>query len=369
MAGRIPAAIVIGGGPAGLATSYELKRRGVEHFVLERGDVGESWSSRVYDSLTLHTGKHMSSLAGMGFGRSAPLFVPRRAFLDYLRAYRERFALPVETMREVQSVRREQGAWHIDTSTGPLRAPSLVVATGIMSNPYSAPLKNRDAFGGIVRHSSTYRTPHECRGRRVLVVGCGNSAGEIASELGAAGVDTTVSIRSGANVVPLQILGIPIQYFAYALLHLPRRMRAPVVASMRAVTEWVKGSPPFPRGAQSPLEAVPMIGFRLVDAVRAGRVKVRGGVASLTAAGAVLGDTAEQPFDEIILATGFRAAVGFAGVTTDASGFALRRDRVASSEHPDLYFVGHNYDSTGALFNIRRDARLAAAAIAAGPAR
>ena len=51
-------------------------------------------------------------------------------------------------------------------------------------------------------------------------------------------------------------------------------------------------------------------------------------------------------------------------MSTDRRGFALRRDRVTSSEHPGLYFVGHNYDATGALFNIRRDSRLAAEAIA-----
>ncbi len=88
---------MVGGGPAGLATSQQLRQQRIPHRVLERGDaVGYTWAN-LYDSLTLHTGKHMSSLPGMPFPPSAPLFVPRRAFLDYLRCYAERFDLPVDT--------------------------------------------------------------------------------------------------------------------------------------------------------------------------------------------------------------------------------------------------------------------------------
>jgi cation diffusion facilitator CzcD-associated flavoprotein CzcO len=78
-------AVIVGAGPAGLATSRELKQRGVVHVVLERGDsVAYSWANS-YDSLTLHTGKHMSALPGMRLPRSSPLFVPRREFVSYLR--------------------------------------------------------------------------------------------------------------------------------------------------------------------------------------------------------------------------------------------------------------------------------------------
>ena len=76
-------------------------------------------------------------------------------------------------------------------------------------------------------------------------------------------------------------------------------------------------------------------------------------------------DTAGR-FDDVILATGFSAALGALGalVQTDAKGFARRRDRVVSLDQRNLYFVGHNYDATGGLYNIRRDAGLAARLIA-----
>src|SRR5436305_6390032 len=90
-------AVVIGAGPAGLATSRELIRVGVNHIVIERGDsVGYVWAN-LYDSLTLHTGKIMAALTGMAFPRSAPLFVPRAQFVQYLRDYAARFELPVRT--------------------------------------------------------------------------------------------------------------------------------------------------------------------------------------------------------------------------------------------------------------------------------
>ncbi|HKH92228.1 MAG TPA: NAD(P)-binding domain-containing protein, partial [Gemmatimonadaceae bacterium] len=89
--------VVVGAGPAGLATSAELRRRNIEHMVLERGDtVGHSWAN-LYDSLTLHTGKHLSALPRMPFDRRVPLFPSRRDFVDYLHRYVEVLELPIET--------------------------------------------------------------------------------------------------------------------------------------------------------------------------------------------------------------------------------------------------------------------------------
>jgi hypothetical protein len=357
-------AVVIGAGPAGLATSRELLRRGVTHIVLERGEVADSWA-RLYDSLTLHTGRHMSHLPGMRFPRGTPLFIARDPFLDYLRQYQRKFALPVESGREVTAVEREGDLWRVTANGETLVAHAVVVASGIIANPRVPKLPGLDEFRGEVRHSITYRKPDELRGKRVLVVGAGNSAGEIASELGREGIDTTVAVRSGNNVVPLQILGIPIQYLAYAIRTLPRPARAVIVIAMRKLTELRKGPPVLPRPDVGPLDAIPLIGFRLVDAIRNGSVKLRGGVERLTSSGVRFADGSEESFDVVLLATGFRAALGFLGplVRADDKGFAMRRDRIVSVDQPHLYFVGHNYDATGGITNIRRDAPLAAQAI------
>jgi len=114
------------------------------------------------------------------------------------------------------------------------------------------------------------------------------------------------------------------------------------------------------------LDEIPVIGFHLVDAIAQGLIDVRVGVAELTADGARFTDGTTGRFDDIILATGFAAALGPLGglVQLDAKGFARRRDRVVSVDQPRLYFVGHNYDASGGLYNISRDARLAARLIA-----
>lgn len=134
--------VVIGAGPAGLATSRELTRRGIQHVVLERGDdVANSWAN-LYDSLTLHTGKHMSALPGMRLPRRAPLFVPRAAFVEYLRNYAERFALPVRTQWDVTDVERLTTVgdhWLVRVRTpdgnAELTCRDVVVGTGIVANP------------------------------------------------------------------------------------------------------------------------------------------------------------------------------------------------------------------------------------------
>src|SRR5207247_2523985 len=127
--------LVVGAGPAGLATSQQLQARAVPHRVLERGDsVGHTWAN-LYDSLTLHTGKHMSNLPDMPFPRSAPLFVPRREFWEYLRHYAQTFELPVDTGCQVEHIGRtddDGGGWTVHARGGEggrvLRASVVVVA-------------------------------------------------------------------------------------------------------------------------------------------------------------------------------------------------------------------------------------------------
>ena len=357
----------MGAGPAGLATSQQLSQNRVPHRVLERGDdVGYTWAN-LYDSLTLHTGKHMSGLPGMGLPRSAPLFVPRQEFLEYLRRYARGLDLPVDTGRDVERMTRSDGTWTVSTSRGVLAARVVVVATGIVANPKTPHFPGQDRFAGRIAHSVAYRRPDGYAGRRVLVVGVGNSGAEIASEIAHAGGKVTLAVRSGANVVPLTLAGLPLQYVAFGMRKLPRRVQEAAVALVQLLTQLRRGKPVLPRPAYSPLDEIPIIGFHLVDAITQGLIDVRGGVAELTADGARFTDGTAGRFDEIILATGFGAALAPLGslVQVDAKGFARRRDRVVSVDQPRLYFVGHNYDATGGLYNISRDARLAARLIAA----
>jgi cation diffusion facilitator CzcD-associated flavoprotein CzcO len=345
-----------------------LAQRGIRHVVLERGpDVAHSWTN-FYDSLTLHTGKHMSALPGLRFPRGTPLFPPRDAFVSYLQTYRRVFALPVRTGEDVRAVARDAaaGAWVLSATSGEIRARRIVVATGIAANPHVPMIRGRDRFAGRVVHSVEYRRPAPFAGRRVMVVGAGNSAGEIAAELAGAGASVTVAVRSGRHIVPRDVLGVPIQYLARATASLPRSAQRRLTAAVSRVGALRHGPPVLPAPSESACPDVPIIGFHLADAIRAGTVSMAPDVVELTAGGAKFADGTAAEFDDVLLATGFRAAIGaLAGlIRTDACGFAMRHGRVASADHPGLYFVGHNYDTRGAILNIAHDARLAARLIA-----
>ena len=221
------------------------------------------------------------------------------------------------------------------------------------------------ALAAIFSTASTYRRPDIFNGRRALVVGAGNSAGEISVELARAGAEVTLAVRTGALAVPREIAGIPTQYFGVALALLPKRVQRMATALTARVSAIARGPAVLPPAASAACANAPLIGFHLADALRAGTIRLKGGLAEFTTDGVRFSDDSEQPFDTVILATGYRAAVGVAGdlIRLDDCGFARRRDRVVSLDQPDLYFVGHNYDIRGGLFNIGRDARLAAAHI------
>jgi thioredoxin reductase len=356
-------ALIVGAGPAGLATSRELSRAGVQHVVLERGDqIGETWA-HLYDNLVLHTAKRLSALPGLGFPASTPRFPTRRDFLAYLHRYADTFRIPVETHAEVASLHRVDGTWLARTTTGAeIQARAVVVATGIVSNPHVPEIPGRNRFGGRILHSVEYRRPEGFNGQRVLVVGAGNSAGEISAELACAGADVTLAIRTGALVVPREIARIPIQYFSIALASLPEGFQRMAVALMGRAASLVRGPAVLPPPLAASCPKVPLIGFHLVDLLRVGTIRLKGGLAEFTNGGVRFSDDSEQPFDAVILATGYRAAVGMLRglIQIDDCGFALRRDWVVSVDQPGLYFVGHNYGISGGLFNIGRDGRLAA---------
>lgn len=363
-------AIVVGAGPSGLASSRELARAGVRHLVLERGPtIGHTWA-HLYEGLVLHTGKHLSALPGMPFPSSTPLFPTRRHFLDYLQSYAQSNRLPVQTRCEVKAVRPDRQHWMVELADQrTLRGRTVVIATGIVSNPYVPEIANRSRFMGEVMHSVHYRRPEPFANQHVLVVGAGNSSGEISAELASTGARVSVAIRSGARVVPRELLGIPIQYVGVALRSLPLPVLKRAMSITSAIADRVRGPSPLPPPLDSPCATVPLIGFHLTDGIRSGRIQLRPGVSEFTSEGVRFSDGTEERFDTVILATGYRAALGMldAGVHRDPCGFAVRHHRVVSGDYRGLYFVGHNYDVAGGLRNIAEDARLVSRLIAAEP--
>lgn len=365
--------LVAGAGPAGLATAAELARAGVPYRLVERGPaLGHTWE-HLYDSLTLHTGKHMSTLPGMSYPAGTGLFPTRAEFLEYLRGYARTKRLVVEGGKAVRQLARTRDGWQVTFGDGETwTTPAVVMTTGIVASPRIPPLEGRPDFQGQVLHSSEYLRPGPFVGKQVLVVGVGNSGGEIGGELARAGAKVTVAVRSGANVVPKTIGPFPAQYVRYLVGKLPRAAQEVIFA--RVQRRFVKkyGPPVLPRPTHSVLDAIPLIGFTLVDAIRDGLVTVKAaGLERFTRGGVRFTDGSEGTYDVVLLATGFQPALDALGtlVRRDAKGFALRTDRVTSADQPGLWFVGHNYDHTGGLTNIRQDAPRAAALVKAALGR
>src|SRR5262245_22092201 len=124
----------------------------------------------------------------MPFTSSTPLFPSRDDFVEYLRLYARRFDVPVQTGADVESVTRESEHWIIGLRNGhTMQARVIVVATGIVSNPHAPMIPHQDTFTGRIIHSVEYRRPQPFADQRVLVVGAGNSSGEICAELADAG--------------------------------------------------------------------------------------------------------------------------------------------------------------------------------------
>ena len=160
-------------------------------------------------------------------------------------------------------------------------------------------------------------------------------------------------------MVPRTIAGVPIQYLAASLKRLPRAVRRGVAGLVQRVSELKRGKPVLPRPPWTALDAIPIIGFHLVDAIRAGKVTLKmGTIERLVLGGVVYSDGSRGAFDHIILATGFSPALDPLGalIQRDERGFANRRDNITSADQPGLWFVGQRYDSTGALANIKADA-------------
>jgi len=185
-------AVVIGAGQAGLAASYHLARHGIEHVVLERGRVGESWRSQRWTSFRLNTPRSLSLLPGeVSDPESAHEFLAVEPFVARLQAYAERQALPIRTGATVTRVAARPGSFDVsiqgDAGDERLRARSVIVASGGQRVP-RIPAIARDLPSGIRQLSAAdYRDPGSLASGAVLVVGSGQTGVQVVEDLLAAG--------------------------------------------------------------------------------------------------------------------------------------------------------------------------------------
>ncbi len=353
-------AVVIGAGPAGLAAAQRLGAGGVKALILDKADaVGAVWR-RHYDRLHLHTAAVHSALPGLKMPSAYGRYPARAQFVEYLEAYAAKFKLQPRFNAPVEAIRREGAHWRVEAGENSATAPIVVVATGWADFPNRPTWPGMADFAGPIVHSTEYRNAAPYAGKRVLVVGFGNSGAEIALDLCEAGADVTLAVRSPVRILPRDLFGLPILTFAIAQRFLPARVADALNAP---ALRWKIGSIEslgMKRAAKGPIQMikedgrVPVLDFGAVAKIREGKIKVRGGVAAFSARGVSFEGHAEEPFDAAILATGFRPDLrkllpDSAGVL-DGQGRPLVSDRPTSQ--PGLYFVGAIASPTGQLREI-----------------
>jgi cation diffusion facilitator CzcD-associated flavoprotein CzcO len=368
--------LIVGAGPAGLATAGCLGRRGVEALLLEAGDaVGTSWR-RHYDRLRLHTVKEESHLPGLPFDARLSRYPSRDEVVAYLEAYADRFGLAPRTGESVRRVRAragrdDDGGFEVETSRGAYRARAVVIATGTCRVPNPERLPGQERFRGALQHAASYRNGEALTGQRVLVVGAGNTGAEIALDLVERGARPTLAVRTPVNVVPRELLGMPTQLTSIRMRKAPLGVADALgrLVSRLAFGDLARHG--FARPEAGPISTIkqrrriPLIDVGTIAAVKRGEITVKPGVARFTETGAEFADGSAADFDAAVLATGYRPAleelVEVPGVL-DATGFP--RDVRGGGACPGLYFVGYTNTTTGVLREIGREAEAVAAELA-----
>ena len=180
--------IVVGGGQAGLAISYLLKRRGIEHVVFEKHRVAHAWRTQRWDSFCLVTPNWQCKLPGHPYSGPAPRgFMLKDEIIRYLEDYVAAFEPPLREGVTVTSLRADGGLFRIETSAGECTAAQVVVATGNYHVPVIPRIAERLPARITQLHSSEYRSPGQLPEGEVVVVGTGQSGCQIAEDLHLAG--------------------------------------------------------------------------------------------------------------------------------------------------------------------------------------
>jgi putative flavoprotein involved in K+ transport len=195
--------VVIGAGQAGLATSYELMQRGLDHVVLERGRAGEAWRNR-WDSLCMILPNWFNCLPGLPYqGPEPDGFQTRDQWIANLDCYVSTFDLPVREGVSVDDVeQRDDGRFAVATSSGTFCADNVVVATGAYQAARLPDIATGIPLAIQQLHSGSYRNPAALPPGAVLVVGTGNSGSQIAEELSGSGREVYLSV--GYSGFPLR---------------------------------------------------------------------------------------------------------------------------------------------------------------------
>jgi len=317
---------VIGAGSSGLAAVKNLRQLNIPCDCLERNDdLGGNWNfgkrgSSIYASTHLISSKRMTEYTDFPMPREWPEYPSQTQALEYLRAYARRFQLlesiefntPVERIEPAKHGDPTNGGWLVTLGDGrERRYRGVVIANGHNWDPKWPNYPG--SFAGTSLHSCEYKTPGVLEGKRVLVIGGGNSGCDIAVESAQHAAATFHSLRRGYHYLPKFVFGRPIdqaheRYLRWRVPLTLRRMLSKVVSLA------VLGKPErfgLPRPDHQLFETHPIINSQMLYYAAHGRLRAKPDVAELLGERVRFVDGTEEAIDVIVYATGFNITIPF----------------------------------------------------------
>ena len=323
--------VVVGGGQAGLAAGRALQRAELRFTIMEaQNQVGGSWPG-YYESLRLFSPARFSAMPGLPLPGDPGRHPTRDEIVGYLRRYAQHFELPVRTAARVVETAWDGARFTVSLADSTkLTARALIAAAGGFGRPHIPDLPGAADFTGRMVHVARYRSPAPFAGQRVVVVGAGNSAVQVAVEL-AEVARVTLATRHPIRFLPQAPLGVDIHYW----------------------TRW-SGLEALPLGRRGGSSVGVLDTGRYAAAIAAGRPARRPMFSRLTRAGVVWADGTTEAVDAIVLATGYRPNIGFlaAAGALDANGLPVHC-RGVSLTVPRLAYVGLPGQTASASATVR----------------
>lgn len=305
---------IIGAGPMGLSMARNLQKVGLPFVGFEiHSDVGGLWdidspTSTMYESAHLISSKRMTEFAEFPMGDDVATYPHHSELKKYFRDYASRFDLyrHFEFNTEVVNVEKEEGGWRVTTRRGDETRSRIfegvMICNGTLHEPHQPKLPGE--FSGTVMHSSDYKSPEVFRGKRVLMVGCGNSGADITVDAVHHAMSVDLSVRRGYYFMPKFLLGKPIDTFG-GKLPLPRRIKQIVDTTLiRAVL-----GKPSDYGLPDPdyriYESHPVMNSLLLHHAGHGDVRVRNDIEHCEGNTVTFKNGDQANYDVILQATGY----------------------------------------------------------------
>lgn len=367
---------IIGAGPSGLAAGRAFRENGIPFDILERNrDVGGIWDmsnerTPMYESAHFISSRTQSAFDDFPMPERYPDYPGWREIRDYIRSFAEHYGLR-DSIRFGADVQRvapagdASGTWDVTLGSGETRRyRGVVCATGHNWDPVLPAYPGK--FDGEAYHSFEYRSPAEFAGKRVLVVGGGNSGCDIACDAAATASRAFISLRRGYHFLPKHIFGQPTDAFFRSGPHLPAWLAQPLLAGLLRVLVGDLRRYGLPRPDHKVLESHPIVNSQLLHYLAHGDITAKPDVAELRGRTVRFTDGSEEEVDLMVYATGYRASIPVLDESLLPHGAGVAPFFLnIFHQSPNLYAVGL-FETDGAAYPIvSKQAALIAALIRA----